>query len=58
LIGSSSLYGISLGTTFENVWDSWASRLLRLGMLVVVMTLQATYIASLTSILSRPLFEV
>ena len=42
MIGSSSLYGISLGTTFENVWDTWASRLLRLGMLVVVMTLQAT----------------
>ena len=41
----------------DYVWHSGAARLLRLGLLIVVLVLQATYTANLAAIFTRPVFK-
>ena len=41
----------------DYVWHSGALRLLRLGLLIVVLVLQATYTANLAAIFTRPVFK-
>ena len=40
----------------EYVWHHWASRLMRLGMLMVIIVLQATYTANLAAIFTQPIY--
>ena len=46
-----------LGGDHDYIWPSWAARLARLGLLVVILVLQATYTANLAAIFTRPAFE-
>lgn len=42
----------------DNEWDSWPAKVLRLGLLLLVLVISATYTANLAAFLTDPLIEI